>query len=59
MRTEKQDDATTEMACDACSGKGYPPVKEVALGRRIYPAPCKKCGGKGRIAAGWIQRRKP
>lgn len=40
-----------EKHCPACDGLGVPPVKQPALaGRRIYPAPCKKCSGKGRIA---------
>jgi hypothetical protein len=25
--------------------------RQPAAGRRIYPAPCKKCGGKGRVTA--------
>jgi DnaJ-class molecular chaperone len=49
MKKPKPIGATAEVKCDACGGKGYPPVKEVAPGRRIYPAPCKKCGGKGRL----------
>jgi len=40
----------TESKCPACDGTGYPVVKQpVQPGRKIYPAPCKKCGGKGRI----------
>jgi hypothetical protein len=31
------------------AGTGYPPVQTVAPGRRIYPGPCKRCGGKGRL----------
>jgi DnaJ-class molecular chaperone len=42
-------DATAEVQCEACGGKGYPAVQTVAPGRRIYPAPCQKCGGKGRL----------
>ena len=39
-----------ERKCKACNGTGYPPVKQPAQpGRQIYPAPCKECGGKGRI----------
>jgi len=34
---------------DACNGKGFSPVQEPEPGRRIYPAPCRKCGGKGRL----------
>jgi hypothetical protein len=38
-----------EVRCDACGGTGHPPVRQPRPGRRIYPAPCKKCGGKGRV----------
>jgi DnaJ-class molecular chaperone len=39
-----------EMKCEACDGTGFPKVKQPPEpGRRIYPAPCRKCGGKGRI----------
>lgn len=38
-----------EIKCDACDGSGYPPVKEVSPGRRIYSGRCQKCGGKGRL----------
>jgi DnaJ-class molecular chaperone len=42
--------ATAEKECSACGGTGFPPTKQPAQpGRRIYPAPCEKCGGKGRI----------
>jgi hypothetical protein len=26
-----------------------PPARQPVPGRRIYPAPCEKCGGKGRL----------
>jgi DnaJ-class molecular chaperone len=40
----------TEQECPACNGTGYPVVMQpVRPGRKIYPPPCKKCGGKGRI----------
>jgi DnaJ-class molecular chaperone len=39
-----------EIKCEACNGTGFPAVMQaVQPGRRIYPEPCKKCGGKGRI----------
>jgi DnaJ-class molecular chaperone len=39
-----------EMKCEACGGTGFPPVKQPTLpNRKIYAAPCKECGGKGRI----------
>jgi len=41
-----------EIRCPACSGTGFPEVKQpVEPGRKIYPAPCKECAGKGRVAA--------
>ncbi len=40
----------TESKCPACNGTGYPVVMQpVRPGRKIYSAPCTKCGGKGRI----------
>jgi DnaJ-class molecular chaperone len=40
----------TEQRCPACDGTGFPVVKQpVQPGRRMYPAPCKECSGKGRI----------
>jgi DnaJ-class molecular chaperone len=39
-----------ELRCDACGGTGFPSVMQpVQPGRKIYPAPCRKCGGKGRM----------
>jgi len=39
----------TEHECPVCNGTGFPPVQQpVQPGRKIYPAPCKKCKGKGR-----------
>jgi len=41
-----------EIKCPECDGTGFAPVEQpVQPGRKIYPAPCKKCGGKGRIAS--------
>jgi DnaJ-class molecular chaperone len=40
----------TEQKCPACDGTGFTPMAQpVQPNRRIYPAPCKQCGGKGRI----------
>jgi DnaJ-class molecular chaperone len=40
-----------EVECPACEGTGFPAVAQPAEpGRKIYPAPCKKCLGKGRLA---------
>jgi hypothetical protein len=38
-----------EEKCPACNGTGFPAVKQPVPGRRIYPPPCKTCGGKGRM----------
>jgi hypothetical protein len=46
----------TERKCPECNGTGFPKVVQpVQPGRRIYPAPRKVCGGKGRIkeTANW------
>jgi DnaJ-class molecular chaperone len=42
-------DAPEEIRCDACDGRGWPAAAKPSPMRRIYPGPCKKCGGKGRI----------
>jgi hypothetical protein len=40
----------SESKCPACNGTGYPVLTQpMQPGRKIYPAPCKKCGGKGRM----------
>jgi DnaJ-class molecular chaperone len=40
----------TEQKCPACDGTGFTPMVQPAQpNRRIYPPPCKQCGGKGRI----------
>jgi DnaJ-class molecular chaperone len=39
-----------EHACAACNGTGFPVVKQPVLAtRKIYPAKCEACDGKGRI----------
>jgi len=49
MRGKK---AEEELICDACDGTGFPAVTQPAQpGRRVYPAPCRRCGGKGRLKA--------
>lgn len=50
LRNEARRLRDRSLKCDACDGTGYPKVKQPAQpGRRIFPAPCKKCGGDGRI----------
>jgi DnaJ-class molecular chaperone len=42
----------TEDKCQACKGTGFQPVKQTAQpGRRIYPARCERCDGKGWVEA--------
>jgi hypothetical protein len=38
-----------EVKCEACNGTGRPPAEKPQPGKRIYPPPCKVCGGKGWI----------
>jgi DnaJ-class molecular chaperone len=46
----KSKDASTEVKCSACDGTGFQAVAQPAQpGRKIYPARCKRCLGKGRI----------
>lgn len=46
----KPKEAVAEVKCPACSGTGFPTVVQPKPGRKIYPAPCKECAGKGRIS---------
>jgi DnaJ-class molecular chaperone len=47
---KKPDPKPTEQKCPACNGTGFPTLSQpVQPSRKIYPAPCKECGGKGRI----------
>jgi len=48
MKTARE--ASTELTCPACGGTGLESVKQPTKpGRKIYPAKCKPCDGKGRI----------
>jgi DnaJ-class molecular chaperone len=52
MKGSKAEGALLEVKCLACNGTGFPNVKQpVEPGRRIFPAPCRECGGKGRVAS--------
>jgi DnaJ-class molecular chaperone len=52
MKKSKPKEAVAEIRCPACEGTGFSKVKQPDQpGRRIYPAPCEKCGGKGRVAS--------
>jgi DnaJ-class molecular chaperone len=47
---KKSNSDISEQKCPACNGTGFPAVKRLAKpGRKIYPPPCKKCKGMGRI----------
>lgn len=51
MKRDWPKEAVAEITCSACNGSGFPEVKQPDQpGRKIYPAKCKECGGKGRIA---------
>lgn len=51
MKKPRSARIATELECPACGGTGFPTVAQPAEpGRKIYPAPCKKCFGKGRLA---------
>jgi DnaJ-class molecular chaperone len=50
MKKLKAEDELHEVKCPACDGTGFPTVTQPKPGRKIYPAPCKECAGKGRIA---------
>jgi len=50
MKKRISNEASAEINCPACSGTGFPKVAQpVQPGRKIYPARCKQCHGKGRI----------
>jgi DnaJ-class molecular chaperone len=39
-----------EHMCPACSGTGYPVVKQpLQPSRRVYPVKCTSCDGKGKV----------
>jgi DnaJ-class molecular chaperone len=52
FREQRETSKEVEVRCDACKGTGLQAVKQPAEpGRRIFPARCAKCDGKGRIKA--------
>jgi len=47
---KKRRKVLTEVICAACNGTGFQKIEQPAEpDRRIYPATCKECHGKGRI----------
>jgi len=58
MKRLKAEDALLEVKCPACNGTGFPNVKQpVEPRRRIFPAPCRECAGKGRVASQGLSRK--
>jgi DnaJ-class molecular chaperone len=52
MKARKRKSPLPEVECTACNGTGFPAVKQPDQpNRKLYPAPCKECSGKGRLAA--------
>jgi hypothetical protein len=52
MRRSRSKFVVTETNCPACEGTGFPLVPQPEqAGRKIYPAPCTQCFGKGRISS--------
>lgn len=50
MKRPKPKRAVAEVECSACEGTGFQPVKQPAQpGRKIFPARCQQCSGKGRL----------
>jgi DnaJ-class molecular chaperone len=50
IAVKKPRDVLNEVICPACNGKGVQKVNQPKEpGRKIYPATCKECLGKGRI----------
>jgi DnaJ-class molecular chaperone len=51
MKRLKPEKPETEINCSACGGTGFPKVTQPRQpSRKIFPAPCAKCLGKGRIS---------
>jgi DnaJ-class molecular chaperone len=49
---KKLSEKPPDRKCFACKGTGFPVVTQPKQpNRKIYPAPCKKCSGKGRVEA--------
>jgi hypothetical protein len=46
----RREPKVAEVQCPGCHGTGFPAVKQpLQPGRKIFPAPCKQCLGKGRV----------
>jgi DnaJ-class molecular chaperone len=53
MKKLKPKEVSPEVKCPACAGTGFPVVilQPIQPWRKIYPARCKECAGKGRVLA--------
>jgi DnaJ-class molecular chaperone len=50
MKKTLSNEVSAEINCPACGGTGFPAIAQpLQPGRKIYPARCKQCHGKGRI----------
>lgn len=51
FREQRETSTEVEVRCEACNGTGLQPARQPSksTGRRIYPAKCAKCAGKGRL----------
>lgn len=50
FKEQRANSRATEIRCDVCKGTGLQAVtKAAAPGRRIFPAKCPKCAGKGQL----------
>jgi DnaJ-class molecular chaperone len=50
MKRYMREEAVKEIECPSCEGTGFPMVKQPTQpSRKIYPARCTQCVGKGRI----------
>jgi DnaJ-class molecular chaperone len=48
---KKPREPMAEVICAACDGTGFQKIDQPSEpGRKIYPATCKECLGKGRIS---------
>jgi len=51
MKRSRAKPISPEINCPTCEGTGFPKVLQPEQpGRKIFPAPCPQCHGKGRIS---------
>ena len=53
FREQRANSKKPEIKCNACEGRGFEAIRQPqprkSIGRKIYPAKCAKCAGKGRL----------